>query len=93
MDVMTIRENTLGDKQDFLFSGQVPKYVIMVMAADSAMYGEYRKNPMNFKFFNAMYIDLAKNRYAAPFPPFEPEFANDDYLQEYISLSEQWFTG
>ena len=86
MDVMTIRENTLGDKQDFLFSGQVPKYVIMVMVANSAMNGEYRRNPYNFKFFNATYIDLTKDRHAVPFPPFEPDFANNNYLQEYMSV-------
>ena len=86
MDVMTIRENTLGDKQDFLFSGQVPKYVIMVMVANSAMNGEYRRNPYNFKFFNATYIDLTKDRQAVPFPPFEPDFANNNYLQEYMSV-------
>ena len=86
MDVMTIRENTLGEKQDFLFSGQVPKYVIMVMVSNSAMSGEYKKNPYNFKFFNATYIDLTKDRKATPFPPFEPDFANNDYLREYMSV-------
>ena len=86
MDVMTIRENTLGEKQDFLFGGQVPKYVIMVMVANSAMNGEYKKNPYNFKFFNATYIDLTKDRKPVPYPPFEPDFANNDYLQEYMSV-------
>ena len=86
MDVMTIRENTLGEKQDFLFSGQVPKYVIMVMVSNSAMSGEYKRNPYNFKFFNASYIDLTKDREATPFPPFEPDFAKNDYLREYMSV-------
>ena len=86
MDVMTIKENSLGDKKDFLFSGQVPLYVIMVMVANSAMNGDYKKNPFNFKFFNATYIALTKDREPAPFPPFEPDFANNDYLQEYVSV-------
>ena len=43
MAVMTIRENTLGEKLDFLFSGQVPKYVIMVMVGNGAMNGEHKK--------------------------------------------------
>jgi hypothetical protein len=86
MDIMTIKENTSGEKQDFLFSGQVPKYVIMVMVANSAMNGEYLKNPYNFKFFNATYIDLTKDRNPVPFPPFEPDFAKNDYLEEYMSV-------
>src|SRR5271167_4564825 len=86
MDIMTIREGTLGEKKDFLFGGKVPKYVIMVMVGNSAMNGEYKKNPFNFKFFNATYIELTKDRLNVPFPPFEPDFANDKYLQEYMSV-------
>ena len=85
VDVMTIRENTLGEKQDFLFGGKIPKYVVMVMVSNSAMNGDYKKNPFNFKFFNARYIDLTKDRQACPFPPFEPEIDNG-YLQEYMSV-------
>ena len=86
MDVMTIRENTLGGKQEFLFSGQIPKYVVMVMVSNSAMNGEYKKNPFNFQFFNATYIHLTKDRNPVPFPAFEPDFANNEYLLEYMSL-------
>ena len=87
MDIMTIKEGTLGEKKDFLFGGKVPKYVIMVMVANNAMNGEYKKNPFNFKFFNATYIELTKDRRNVPFPPFEPDFANNDYLQEYTVFS------
>ena len=86
MDVMTIRENTLGEKQEFLFYGQIPKYVVMVMVSNSAMNGEYKKNPFNFKFFNATFINLTKDRNPVPFPPFEPDFANNEYLVEYMSV-------
>ena len=86
MDVMTIGQDSLGAKKDFLFYGQVPKYVVMVMVANSSMNGEYKKNPFNFKFFNATYIDLTRDRNPAPFPPFEPDSANNDYLQEYMSV-------
>src|SRR5271156_6552812 len=67
MDTMTIRENTQGDKKDFLFGGQIPKYVIMVMVANGAMNGDYKKNPYNFKFFNANWIELTKDRQPCPF--------------------------
>jgi len=83
MDTMTIRENTQGDKKDFLFGGQIPKYVIMVMVANGAMNGDYKKNPYNFKFFNANWIELTKDRQPCPFPPFEPD---SSYLQEYMSV-------
>ena len=58
MDVMTIKEGTQGEKKDLLFGGGVPKYVIMVMVANSSMNGDYKKNPYNFKFFNANFIEL-----------------------------------
>ena len=83
MDTMTIRENTQGDKKDFVFGGQIPKYVIMVMVANGAMNGDYKKNPHNFTFFNANWIELAKDRQSCPFPPFEPD---SSYLQEYMSV-------
>ena len=38
------------------------------------------------KFFNATYIHLTKDGHATPFPAFEPDFANNDYLQEYMSV-------
>ena len=86
MDVMTIAENQQGEKKGFLFGGQIPKYVIMVMVSNSAMNGDYKKNPFNFKFFNANYIHLTKDKEPVPFEAFEPDFKNNDYLHEYMSL-------
>ena len=33
-----------------------------------------------------LHISLTKHRLNFPFPPFEPDFANDKYLQEYMSV-------
>jgi len=86
IDSMICRKDSLGDEKDFLFRGKIPKYVIMVMVANTAMNGDYTKNPFNFKHFNVSYVHLTKDRSNAPFPPFEPKFLTGNALQEYMSL-------
>jgi hypothetical protein len=86
IDTMICKRESTGETKDFLFHGKIPKYIIMLMVANTAMNGDYTKNPYNFKHFNVSYVHLTKDRDNAPFPPFEPNFANDNVLQEYISL-------
>lgn len=80
------RRDSLGESKDFLFHGKVPKYIVMLMVANTAMNGDYGKNPFNFKHFNISYVHLTKDRANIPFPPFEPNFARNNVLQEYLSL-------
>src|SRR5271156_4736 len=86
MDTMICREKSFGESKDFLFRGRIPKYIMMLMVANTAMNGDYTKNPFNFKPFNVSYVHLIKDRANVPFPPFEPKFESDSVLQEYTSL-------
>src|SRR5271156_1317470 len=85
IDSFVVKKDSSGDYKEFLFHGKVPKYIIMVMVANSAMSGNYTKNPFNFKHFNVSYVHLTKDRSNALFEPFEPNFSKD-VLQEYLSL-------
>src|SRR3981189_247981 len=86
METMICRRDSFGECKDFLFHGKIPKYIIMLMVSNTAMNGDYTKNPFNFKHFNVSYVHLTKDRSNIPFPPFEPNFAKNSALQEYMSL-------
>ena len=86
IDRMMCRKESYGESKDFLFHGKIPKYIFMFMVSNNAMNGDYSKNPFNFKHFNVSYVHLTKDRDNAPFPPFEPNFAKDNVLKEYLSL-------
>jgi hypothetical protein len=83
---MICRKDSMGETKEFLFHGKIPKYIVMLMVANTAMNGDYSKNPFNFKPFNVSYVHLTRDRANVPFPPFEPNFNNNSVLQEYLSL-------
>lgn len=86
IDMMSCKKESYGESKDFLFHGKIPKYIFMAMVSNTAMNGDYSKNPFNFKHFNVSYVHLTKDRDNAPFPPFEPNFNKESVLQEYLSL-------
>src|SRR3977135_1243719 len=67
MESMICRRDSFGECKDFLFHGKIPKYIIMPMVSNTAMNGDYTKNPFNFKHCNVSIVHVTNERSIIPF--------------------------
>ena len=87
----TMKEYTIGsgEKTKYisnLFSGQLPKSIIIGLVSDEAASGTASKNPFNFQHFNLMESYLKVNGELTPSEPIAPDFVNSKYRREYMEL-------
>ena len=69
-----------------LVNGTLPKRIIIGLVRSDAFNGNLTKNPFNFNHFNVQNIVLRKNGTPMPFEEISLDYANDCYLQGYMSL-------
>ena len=82
-----IKELSLGEEKDEIFYGNVvPKYLFMAMVSNVAFYGDYGRNPFNFRHYNIKSLLITRDDEKIPFEKFEPDFKKGDCLKEYMSL-------
>ena len=86
MHIVSIKDKTIGDVKDNLFHGKVPKYIVMAMTSTAAFYGDYTKNPFNFKHYNMESLHLTRDNENIMFEKMEFSFKNENVLREYMSL-------
>src|SRR5271154_4821168 len=58
----------------------------MAMVSNVAFYGDYGRNPFNFRHYNIKSLLITRDDEKIPFEKFEPDFKNGDCLKEYMSL-------
>ena len=58
----------------------------MGLVESQAYEGRYSKNPYKFHHFNLTYACVYKNGVQIPSKPFTPDFTNDCYAREFLSL-------
>jgi len=78
-------DTTLPD----LFSGIVPKRIIIGFVTNIAFNGTYQTNAFNFKRFSMSFFTLYVYGTPVPSKPLQPNFDNKLYIQAYSTL----FTG
>ena len=66
--------------------GIYPKCIFVGMLENSAYIGTYNKNPFNFKHFNVKSLSMMVNGQFVPSTPFLPDWTNENYIREYLSL-------
>lgn len=71
-----------------LFTGQIPKRVILGMVENSAYVGHRTKSPFNFKPFDVRSISIMANGKQWPAAPFELDFTNNQYTRAFYELNE-----
>ena len=71
-----------------LFSGKLPKRLVLGYVTNSAFHGKKDENPFNFQSFNIKKLYVTRNGENYPFRPFEPNFATKQYKREYMSIFE-----
>ena len=86
MHIESLKDKTIGDVKANLFHGKVPKYIIMAMTSTAAFYGDYGKNPFNFKHYNLESLHLTRDGENIMFEKMEFSFKQENVLKEYMSL-------
>lgn len=71
---------------DNVFSGPLPTRIIMGLVDNSATGADLKKNPFNFEHFDMNYACCYVNGEAVPRIAYRPDFKNDHFSREYVSL-------
>lgn len=72
--------------EEGLFTGQLPRRLIIALVESQAYEGRYNKNPFNFQHFNLNYACVYRNGIQVPSKPYTPDFKNDCFAREYLSI-------
>src|SRR6266851_1799017 len=73
---------------DNIFLGNLPTRVIIGLVDAKAMSGDFTLNPFNFQHFNLNFMALYIDGVMIPSRPYQPDFANNQYLQCYQDFLE-----
>lgn len=87
----TIDAGTMSHDKDNLFTGQLPKRLVLGMVLNTSFNGTINSNPFNFSHFTVNYIELIADGKQVLGKPLQPIFgtgANDPdaYIESYASL-------
>ena len=79
-------QGNISFNESSLFSGVLPKSIILCMVKSAAYQGQYKSNGYNFEPFDNNYCQLEVNGEAVPGLPYTPNFDQGLFLREYYSL-------
>ena len=85
---LTIPQGTTQIEFDNVYQGKLPDLVILGLVSDANMTGGYQRNPFNFENFGINYLSLQANGEQIPRLPYQPNFANQDYINTYYGVLE-----
>ena len=71
---------------DGIFNGNVPTSLIIGFVSGEVFAGSYKKNYANFQHYGVNYLEFSVNGNAVPMQAFTPDYNNDDYTTEFLSL-------
>lgn len=71
-----------------LFSGILPKRIVIGMVDADAFEGKYNKNPFNFKNYGLKYCSLLHDGKMVPQKPLQSDFTADNSLRNYFTMLE-----
>jgi hypothetical protein len=69
-----------------LFSGQLPRRVLIACVDSDAYHGTYRKNPFEFKHYNITRAKVVAGCHSYPEPAYALDIEKDQYLRAYLGL-------
>ena len=85
----TITRGMRSATEENLFSGQLPKRIVLGFVSNNGYNGSYTTNPFNFEHFGVEQISLTVDGQQMPAKPLQPNFETSEYISSYMSL----FTG
>lgn len=86
MKTLTVPRGQTTILHDNIYLGQIPERIIIALVRDTAMSGQHRQNPFNFHHFGLNFLALYVNGEIVPSRPFQPNFTQNLYLRDYLSL-------
>jgi hypothetical protein len=69
-----------------LFSGRLPKSVVLCFLDNENINGSITKNPYNFQHFDVNFISFKFNGKQIPSDPYTPDFSKKHFAREYRAL-------
>ncbi|XP_015795543.1 uncharacterized protein LOC107371909 [Tetranychus urticae] len=84
--VFSISSNLVGATIESLFSGILPRRVVIGFVDDAAHIGSLTKDPYQFQHFNINYIALQADGNLIPSLPYQPNFEKKLYMREFVNL-------
>ena len=84
INTFTISPGHTSFIKDNLFPSETPKLLLLGMVENEAFNGKLALNPFHFQHFNMNKLALYVNGKSFPGRPFEPKFAEGNYLRDYV---------
>ena len=72
--------------EDSLFSGQVPRRIVIGLVDTEAFSGKISKNPFNFQHYDLNFLCAHVDGERFPSRPLTPDFDNGHFLEAYETL-------
>ena len=77
---------TMQETKENLFTGKVPRRLVITLVDSAAFAGDVTKNPFNFHHFNLSSLCAYVDGERYPNRPIQPDFGNNDTVEAYQSL-------
>ena len=84
----TITTGATNIELDNIYTGILPKRIIMGLVRDTHMHGQSDANPFLFQNYSLMQISMKMNGLDIPRIPYQPNFTSGDYIREYFLFLE-----
>ena len=88
MKRLTIPTGVTNIEFDNVYTGVLPKRVMLGMVQDADLNGQHTTNQFNFQSFNVRYLSMKVNGQDVTRIPYQPNFATGDYIREYYCFLE-----
>ena len=69
-----------------MFSGVLPKSIVIGFVSSTAFHGSQKSNPWNFKHYDLAQCSIKFNGENVPLEPYSPNFKEDLFLREYCEF-------
>jgi hypothetical protein len=84
----TVPQGNLDFSQENVFTGQLPTRIVIGCVDNDAFNGAWNKSPFNFKNYHLTQLKLYLDGQHQYIKPIEPDFANNQFVQAYLTLFE-----
>ena len=85
--VCSIPAGMTSYRMNDMFQGRVPSRVIVGLTPSKGYNGSYQDNPFYFPHMDVNYMAFYVDGVSRPDQPFTPDFANNKYVESFLSLS------
>ncbi|GFT66045.1 uncharacterized protein F54H12.2 [Trichonephila clavipes] len=84
--VFSIPQSSYSFIQDNVFSGQMPKRLVLACVDSDAFNGNYKKSPFEFNHYYMNFLGVYVDDQSMPHQPLELDFEKDNYIRAYQNL-------